>query len=480
MTADMAKEAQVRIREDLQNILYYSMPSNQDKATYTLHDFQANVQKKLDELSDSVQTKSGMRKWRDALEEEWQRLKNSRPYYGQYQRSNVDDTPERVQMKKSIKLYMSDILSNVKQIEQFLESVHEPVQDLQLNQYMVQTCAPSKMSMIVRNPDESLDIATDSSREFGIDVDVPVLDIRPSQFEDHSFRWDKLCFIRDEVELYKTTCDSIINKEDREEIEQQNIENLMILLKRDLAKLFRIKIEDVSTWQSIEWYEPTFFYQQHDIVLRTFDEEHRNFLEIRFKQDVIHVKIRCDVEFEIPNFEMAWAEWTQQRYNSLTSTGPTGPVHQNAQLLINAYQRFGDRFGFEANAHDRAAGRYVVWEEFRALSRITPDVLDNLLSHTEFVANYLNSGILNMHAPNTELATFTVTCLQRVLTILIPQSLPYFQNAHNRWTFETEGMTLTLYCDACELNLTFRSGYHLQNMEWSASVSMELNPYESD
>jgi hypothetical protein len=68
-----------------------------------------------------------MWKWRDALEEEWQRLKNSRPYYGQYQRSNVDDTTERVEMKKSIKLHMSDILQNVKKIEQFLESVQEPV-----------------------------------------------------------------------------------------------------------------------------------------------------------------------------------------------------------------------------------------------------------------------------------------------------------------------------------------------------------------
>ena len=204
-----------------------------------------------------------------------------------------------------------------------------------LNQYTVQTCAPCK---VVIHPDGALDVATDSSREFGIDVDVPVLDINASQYQDTSFRWDKVCFIRKEVDQYKTTCHRIINKEDNDYIEQHNIETLMQLLKLDLEKLFQISIEDVSKWQeavskwnSIEWYTPTFSYQQHDIVLTTFDEKHANFLQIRFKQDVVHVKITCEVEFQIPNFDRAWEEWRQQRFDSLIAQQQAAAAQQQAQ-----------------------------------------------------------------------------------------------------------------------------------------------------
>jgi hypothetical protein len=200
-----------------------------------------------------------------------------------------------------------------------------------LNQYTVQTCAPCK---IVIHPDGALNVATYSLREFGIDVDVPVLDINtraPSQYQDTSFRWDEVCFFRNEVDQYKRICDRIINNEDNDYIEQDNIETLMQLLKVDLEKLFRISIEDVSKWNSIEWYTPTFSYQQHDIVLTTFDEKHANFLQIRFKQDVVHVKITCEVEFQIPNFDRAWEEWRQQRFDSLIAQQQAAAAQQQAQ-----------------------------------------------------------------------------------------------------------------------------------------------------
>ena len=127
MTADEAKEVQGRIIVDLKNILDYYM---EDQATYTLHEFQAHVRQKLNELPDSVQTVSGMRKWRDALEGEWNRLINSRPYYGPFSQ-HFADTKERIDMKKQIELHMSAILHNVKKFVKFLESVHEPVQYLQ-------------------------------------------------------------------------------------------------------------------------------------------------------------------------------------------------------------------------------------------------------------------------------------------------------------------------------------------------------------
>jgi hypothetical protein len=125
MTADMAKEVQVRIREDLQNILGYKMPytkpRNLSMTDYfmdhnTLDEFQAHVQQKLGELSDSVQTVSGMRKWRDALQREWESLKNIFTDFD---------------MKSKIEKHMSAILRNVKKIVKFLESVHEPVQYIQ-------------------------------------------------------------------------------------------------------------------------------------------------------------------------------------------------------------------------------------------------------------------------------------------------------------------------------------------------------------
>jgi hypothetical protein len=196
------------------------------------------------------------------------------------------------------------------------------------NQYTVQTCAPCK---VVIHPDGALDVATYSSREFGTDVDVPVLDIRASQYQDTSFRWDEVCFIRNEVDEYKRTCERIINGEDNDDIKQHNIETLMQLLRVDLEKLFRISIEDVSKWNSIEWYTPTFSYQQHDIVLTTFDEKHANFLQIRFKQDVVHVKITCEVEFQIPNFDRAWEEWNQQRFDSLIAAAPAQQQGQAEQ-----------------------------------------------------------------------------------------------------------------------------------------------------
>jgi len=145
MTEEMAKEVKDDIIVHLQNILNYRMPQTKnyvhdssdmyvhdssDKATYTLDQFQAYVRQKLNELPDSVQTKSGMRKWRDALEGEWNRLINSRPYYGPFSQ-HFADTKERIDMKKQIELHMSAILHNVKKFVKFLESVHEPVQYLQ-------------------------------------------------------------------------------------------------------------------------------------------------------------------------------------------------------------------------------------------------------------------------------------------------------------------------------------------------------------
>ncbi len=111
MTEVMAKSVQNDIIVDLQNILDYSMIA-EDQATYTLSQFQAHVRQKLDELPDSVQTVSGMMHWRDTLKENWKRLKNSLPYYGVSLHNPVNDTQQRLDMKKSIKLHMSAILRN--------------------------------------------------------------------------------------------------------------------------------------------------------------------------------------------------------------------------------------------------------------------------------------------------------------------------------------------------------------------------------
>ncbi len=138
MTEEMAKEVKDDIIVHLQNILDYSMPytKNLSMTEYlmdlnTLDEFQAHVRQKLNELPDSVQTVSGMLNWRDTLEGEWERLKNSLPYYGVSLHNPVNDTQELFDMKKQIKLHMSAILRNVKKIVQFLQSVHEPVQFLQ-------------------------------------------------------------------------------------------------------------------------------------------------------------------------------------------------------------------------------------------------------------------------------------------------------------------------------------------------------------
>jgi len=138
-----------------------------------------------------------------------------------------------------------------------------------LNKYMVQTCVPS---LVVINPDDEISVATDDFRKFGIDVEVLVLDTKQLILED--FR--NLCFFRDEVQLMNT--------------------------------------QDLTTWNSIRWYESTFSYEpntavnQEDeedeeneiIVLRMIDVEHKNFVEIRFKKDVVSIKITCKVEFKIP------------------------------------------------------------------------------------------------------------------------------------------------------------------------------------